>query len=174
MGARGDEGVEAADGGFGVARPVAEDDERFVACWVGFEGVGDVVAGDFAVDEVAWVEGADEVLLEDVVNVSLFVDGENLPVGVDDTANGAQDYFAAGVVGDPVGDVVDFGVFDYPAAFGRSAVVFDFGEADCAGGGRSFSVCAWSLLEVCSCENAQGDGSGEGGISNKRWWLTEP
>jgi hypothetical protein len=83
-----------------------------------------------AIYEIARVDLADEVLFQDVVDVWVSMDGEDVPIGLDAAAYGAENHIAAGVVWHPICDVVDTVAAVYPVAFRLAIVVIDLVESE--------------------------------------------
>ena len=80
--------------------------------------------------KVSRVDLADEVLFQDVVDVLVSMDGEDVPIGLDTAAHGAENHIATGVVWHPIGDIVDAVAAIYPVAFGLAIVMVDFVESE--------------------------------------------
>jgi hypothetical protein len=58
------------------------------------------------------------------------MDGEDVPVGLDTAAHGAEDHIATGMVWHPIGNVVDAVAAVYPVAFGLAIVMVDLVESE--------------------------------------------
>ena len=66
--------------------------------------------------KISFVDLADVVLVEDIVDLLFLVDGEYLPVRVNSAAAGTKDDFAARMLFDEIGDVVDCCLANDPLA----------------------------------------------------------
>lgn len=123
-----------------IARRGSVYDEIFVALWIILEWIIDgklirIFAQDVpiyltAISEVLVVNLADVELLQDVIDLGLLMNGEELPVCVDATPAGSQNYLPARMLLDEVCDVVYASLADDPLAVGVSVVFDHFGKSD--------------------------------------------
>ena len=104
------------------------------------ERVLDVVLGYLAIDQIARVDIANVVLVEDLIDFWLLVNRKDIPICVNHPADCSEDDFATWVVGYPICDVVDFGSFNHPSTFSGTTMLSDLLEANRFGRRRRLSV----------------------------------
>lgn len=83
-----------------------------------------------AVYQISWVDPANVILLENVVDILLLVNREDVPEWLDATTYGSEDDLATWMIRDPVCDVVDSITSEYPVGVGIAVVLVDLRQSD--------------------------------------------
>ena len=104
---RGDERHQVSRRGLGIAWTRRNYSERSIPFRISFERLINIPCGSFAVDEIAGIDLSDKVLFKNVDHCILSVNRENVPIRLDGTTDGREDDVPAGMIGYPVGDIID-------------------------------------------------------------------
>lgn len=101
--------------------------------WMSARVVGEWIFNLFlcwlSIDEVRRVDVTDEVLIQDIIDILVLVDGKDVPVEVYRTASGTQDDIASRMGADPLSNVVDLVIVYDPRVIRVSIVLADFRDA---------------------------------------------
>lgn len=80
-----------------VKRPFSVHYQIRAPLWVGLERILNLVCGCFAVDQISWIDLANEVFLQDIVDILFLVNGKDVPIRIYTAASGPKNDFASGM-----------------------------------------------------------------------------